>query len=670
MGDFFTNAQIFKYPVRNRELSNKPAQKSLISLSEHQHLINDMRKILFLFFLILNGVVYGQSLNKKAQKSYDDAQQYVRQNIFDDAIAHLNDAVKADPAFQKAYLQLADIYKRTKNLNEAKQNYRLAASAAQVESAAIYYLLAETELNTGDYAQAKANFQLFLEKGSDLNESYTQKAKKHIVDCDFAITAIKNTVPYEPFNMGFYVNSEHKDYFPALTADGQTIIFTRNIQGNEDFFTSIKKNEEWQKAIPLSANINTPNYNEGAQSISPDGRYLFFTGCNRPDGVGRCDIYVCRNEGNDWSKPMNLGSIINSKEWESQPSISADGSTLYFLSNRPGGFGGYDIWKSTLNDEGRWTTPVNLGPNINTPYDESTPFIHPDGKTLYFSSDGWPGLGQKDIFFSKLQDDGTFSKPTNLGYPINTFNDEFGFIVSTDGKEGLFSSNLKGGFGDVDMYRFKLPETIRPEPVTYVKGVVKDRETKETLEASVLIVNLKTNDAAYNELTAKSSGDFMAVMPVNQNYAFNILADGYLLYSQHFDIKASDADKPLNFEILMDKIKVGSKVKLNNIFFDTNRFDLLDESLIELNILTEIIKNNPNLVIEIQGHTDNVGDTKSNQILSENRAKSVYDYLINNGINKKQLSFKGYGEQQPEADNSTAEGRQKNRRTEFLVVKI
>lgn len=629
-----------------------------------------MRTYLLFVFICLNHFVYGQSTNKKAQNSFEDAQQFVRQNIFDEAIKNLNDAVKADPKFQKAYLQLGDIYKRIRNIQKAKENYRLAISSALPENPNVYFILGETELQTGDYAQAKLNFEFFLAKAVGVDAKFTDKAKKYILDCDFSIDAIKKPVPYEPFNMGFYVNSEYRDYFPALTADGQTIIFTRNVKGNEDFYTAVKKNGEWQQAKSLSENINTPNFNEGAQSISPDGRYLFFTGCNRPDGVGRCDIYVCRREGNDWSKPVNLGQTINTGEWESQPSISADGSTLFFLSNRPGGFGGYDIWKSVMNDEGFWTTPVNLGPNVNTPYDEATPFIHPDGKTLYFSSDGWPGLGQKDIFYSKLQNDGTFAKALNLGYPINTFNDEFGFIVSADGGEGLFSSNLDGGFGDVDIYRFKLPEALKPEPVTYVKGIVKDAETKETLAASVLVINLKTDVAAYNEITDKVTGDFMAVMPANQNYSFNIFSDGYLLYSKHFDIKPTDANKPFELEILLDKIKVGNKVLLNNIFFETNKFELLPQSMVELNILADVLKSNPTVEIEIQGHTDNVGDNKTNQKLSENRAKAVYDYLVSNGIGKKQLSYKGYGEDKPAFDNATEDGRQKNRRTEFLVVKI
>ncbi len=629
-----------------------------------------MRNFFLLTFLLLSGVVYGQSNNRKAQNNFDDAQQFVRQNIFDEAIKHLNAAVKADPTFQKAYLQLGDIYKRTRDLQKAKENYKMAVNVAPVENASLYFILGEAELQTGDYLQAKQSLEQFLLKGSYLDQKFTEKAKKYILDCDFSIHAIKNPVPYRPFNMGFYINSEYRDYFPALTADGQTIIFTRNVKGNEDFYTSTIKDGEWQKAKSLSSNINTPNYNEGAQSISPDGKYLFFTGCNRPDGAGRCDIYVCRREGNDWSKPINLGAAINTSDWESQPSISADGNTLYFLSNRPGGFGGYDIWKSNLDVTGSWTKPVNLGPNINTPYDEGTPFIHADGQTLFFSSDGWPGLGQKDIFYSKIQSDGTFSKAVNLGYPINTFNDEFGFIVTADGQEGLFSSDLDGGFGDVDIYKFNLPKHLQPAPITYVKGIVKDKETNKPLEANVIVMNLDKKITTYNEFTDEATGDFIAVTPTNNRYSFNVVADGYMLFSQHLNIKNQDANKPINLEILMERIKAGNKVKLNNIFFDTNKFELLPQSIIELNLLTDLLKVNPTMEVEIEGHTDNVGALKDNQALSENRAKSVFTFLIENGIAKKRLTYKGYGETKPNADNNTDEGRQLNRRTEFIITKI
>lgn len=623
-------------------------------------------------FLLIFGVLNVKaqvSTVKKAQDNFEDAQQYLRQNIYDEAIKYLDAAVKADPKFQFAYIQLGDIYRRMKSHPKAKENYRKAVSSAPSLDARIYYVLGESELLTGDYAEAKVNFLKFQQQYTGDDQDLISKTKKYITDCNFAVDAIKKPTKFEPINMGFYVNSENRDYFPALTADGQTIIFSRVVEGNEDFFVSNKKDNEWQKATGLSKVINTVNYNEGAQSISPDGKYLFFTGCNRPDGLGRCDIYVSHKNGNDWGKPKNLGNIINSEHWESQPSISPDGGTLYFVSNRPGGIGGYDIWKSMLTEDGVWTDPVNLGPQINTPFDENTPFIHADGKTLYFSSNGWPGFGDKDIFYSRLKDDGNFSTPVNMGYPLNTFNEETGLIVTADGSEGLFSSNLGGGFGDFDIYRFKMPDFAKPQPITYVKGIVRDKESKELLEATVLIIDLKNNRAVFNDYTSAITGDFLAVMPLGTDYSFNVDAEGYLFNSQRFELKESTGAKPYEVEILLEKIKIGSKVTMQNIFFDTNKFDLLPPSVIELNFLIELLNTNSGVEIEIEGHTDNVGDEKLNQKLSENRAKAVLEFLVKNGIDKRRLTFKGYGESNPKSDNSTEEGKKQNRRTEFKITK-
>ena len=627
-----------------------------------------MKKYLLYFICCISLCAKAQnSTNKKAQESFEDAQQYIRQNIFDEAIQQLELAVKADPKFQQAYIQLGDIYKRLKNYPIAKEKYQKAISSALTE-ARIYYVLGECELLSGDYLAAKNNFLIFKDKFTGDNKEFISKTNKFILDCDFATQAIKNPVKYEPINMGFYINSEYRDYFPSLTADNETIIFSRVVNGNEDFYTSSKKENEWQKAIPLSNQINTPNYNEGAQSISPDGKYLFFTGCNRPDGIGRCDIYVSRKEGNEWGKAKNLGSVINSDFWEAQPAISPDGNTLYFVSNRPGGIGGYDIWKSTLTDEGSWAEPINLGKQINTPYDESTPFMHADGKTLYFSSDGWPGLGNKDIFISKLNDSGQFCEPLNLGFPINTFNDETGFIVTSDGTEGYFSSDIKNaGFGNFDIYRFKIPAQIKPLPISYVKGIVRDKSTKKVLSANVLVVDLKKNNPVFNDYTSAETGDFLAVMPIGSQYLFHAHADGYVFNSLNFEPKESSFNKTYEIEILLDRLEVGKSVNLQNIFFETNSYQLSNSSTIELNLLIDLLNENESLTIEIAGHTDNVGDAKLNQKLSENRAKAVYIYLIANGIAQKRLTYKGYGTTEPKATNETEQGKQQNRRTEFTI---
>lgn len=625
--------------------------------------------LLSLCFIIQHAVAQSSTI-KKAQASFDKAQDYLISNNYEQALLFLQEAVKADPGFQFAFVQLADINRRLKSYEQAKQNYTNAIALAGNLEPRVYYGLAEAGIYTGDYTNALKNISQFIDtyKGSD--PDFLNRAKKYLKDCEFAIDAVKHPVKYEPLNMGAEINSVHRDYFPSVTADGSQLIFSRNISSNEDFFISSRKDKSWGTPVSLSEKINTSKYNEGAQSISPDGMYLFFTGCNRPDGLGRCDIYVSHKDGKNWGEPFNLGTPVNSSYWESQPAISPDGSTLYFVSNKPGGLGGYDIWKSTLQSDGYWTAPQNLGPEINTPYDEHTPFIHPDGKTLYFSSDGWPGMGSKDIFVSRADENGKWAKPENLGYPINTFNEETGLIVTPDGTFGLFSSNLKGGFGDMDIYQFKMPESKKPRPITYVKGIVTDKETKAFLEAKIQVVNLSTKKIAYSDYTSATTGDFLAVMPIGSNYAFNVSADGYVFYSENYQLDSSYINKPFVIAVALDKLIIGKHMVMKNVFFNTNEYSLLPASLTELNTLKELLKNNVGLHIEIQGHTDNVGNDLQNEKLSLERAKAVYDYLVKDQIAPERLTFKGYGESSPVAPNDTDAQRRQNRRTSFVITKI
>ncbi|WP_235964443.1 OmpA family protein [Pedobacter gandavensis] len=632
-----------------------------------------MKKIsvaLFLYFLLIVSVSAQTSTVKKAMASFNDAQVHLNDNHYVEAIAALKEAVQADPGFQNAILQLAELNRRIKSYEEAKSYYRKAIAMNTQPEPRIYYGLGECELYSGEYANASTHLSLFISKYNGNDAAFLARAKKYLKDCEFALLAIKTPQQYEPINLGPKINTAYRDYFPAITADNETLIFSRNLDGNEDFFISKKTNNEWDTAVPLSNKINTSDFNEGAQSISPDGLYLFFTGCNRPGGLGRCDIYVSHKEGNNWAEPFNLGAPVNSAYWESQPAISPDGNTLYFVSNRPGGIGGYDIWKSNLNEAGEWSAPINLGPEINTPYDENTPFLHADGKTLYFSSDGWPGMGNKDIFISRMQDNGHWSLPLNMGYPINTFNEETGMIVSPNGSTAYFSSNLKEGYGDMDIYQFKLPIDKQPMPITYVKGVVRDQESRQFLDAKVQVVNLLNKHTVYNDYTAKENGEFLAVMPIGANYAFNASADGYLFYSENYELGVGSRTQPFLLEINLERLKIGNNMVLKNIFFDTNEYRLLPASVTELSTLIALLKNNPQVEIEIQGHTDNVGNDLQNEKLSLNRAKAVYDELINQKIDPSRLSFKGYGESKPIAGNDTEEKRKQNRRTSFLITKI
>jgi len=630
-------------------------------------------KVFFLSVLLLcfSASLYAQerqysTTDKQAIKYFAIANQNLDDHMYDDAVANLKKAISEDSKFIEAHAVLADILRQEWNYKEAIGQYRQVISLSPDFNRSIYYKLGDSELHEAQYAEAQQHLEKYLTY-TDAPKETLFIAQKLVNDCKFSIQALQHPVPFKPVNMGPEINTGDDEYFPAITADENTLIFTRKINNNEDFYKSIKVDGKWQTATFLSENINTPRYNEGALSLSQDGKVLFFTGCNRPDGLGRCDIYIAQKKGDDWAKPFDISPPVNSSAWESQPSISADGRTLYFVSNRKGGYGGYDIWKSTLGDKG-WSEPENLGPNINTSFDEQSPFIHPDDSTLYFASKGWPGMGGNDLFVSHLGKDGKWQKPENLGYPINSSGDENGLTLTANGTYAFFSSNHLEGSGGFDIYTFELPPNLRPHMVTYVKGIVKDTITKQPLEAAVEIVDLEKNIPVYQDYSSADQGDFLATLSTGKNYGLNISKDGYLFYSANFSLVGHENKNPFNLTALLQPIEVGNKVILKNIFFDTNKFDIKAESKPELQKLLDFLSLNKTVKIEVSGHTDDVGSDQFNQSLSENRAKAVYQYLIANGVNATRLVYKGYGETQPLVANDSEENRSRNRRTEFKII--
>jgi len=627
-----------------------------------------MKKILLLILFFVQSSLFAQekytSSNTRAIGAYERSTVYLGQKLYNTALKDLQIALSIDPNFLEAHYRMGDILKVLGRYEEAKTSYLKVIEQPNTFKN-INFSLAECYAFQANYDSAYPLFQIYTNT-PDLSDNRKKTLAKYLRDCEFSIEAVQQPVPYDPINLGPSINTQYQEYLPAITADDQTIIFTRRAN-TEDFFIAQKNEDSWNPSLPLSSAINTPG-NEGAQCISPDGQYLFFAGCGRADGLGKCDIYYAKKVGDKWSSPQNLGTPINSQYWESQPTISADGKTLYFVSDRKGGYGSYDIYKSTYIGAGKWSTPLNLGPNINTAGEEFSPFIHADNQTLYFCSDGWPGFGEKDIFFSKKAINGLWQKPNNLGYPINTPKEESSLFISNDGKQAYFASDNLKGYGGLDLYSFELYEAGRPEKVTYVKGTVFDNQTKEVLAAQVEIIGLQNFDTVYQSVCNASSGEFLASLPEGKTYALNVSMDGYLFYSGQFILSNKNNIEPFNLLIPLDPIAIGEKVALKNIFFESNSFQLKNESKYELLKLSEFLIGNQQIKIEIGGHTDYIGDDKTNVLLSSNRAKSVFDYLLKLSVSSQQLVYKGYGKSQPIESNNTEQGRANNRRTEIKII--
>lgn len=636
------------------------------------------KRSLFLLILCFISFYTNAQNSKKATESYQLAMRYYNNRDWANAAKLFLEAIDYDSKYTQAYEKLADIYIENERYEAVEKTYTKMVENCGKEYPQSYFMLAAIEIYLGKYEKAKEHYQIYLET-DNLDIRYEAYAKKMLAQCDYSIEAIKNPVPFNPINLGDSVNSAQSEYLPTLTADEQTLIITRLIPKpnsgyysqdyHEDFYICRKVNDRWSIAENMGRSVNS-NHSEGAQTISADGKYMFFTACNRDDGKGDCDIYFTKMENGVWLKPMNLGSTINTRYYEGQPSISPDGKTLYFISNRSGSLNqSYDIWTSTIGEYGKFETPVNIGSTINTSGIEQSPFIHLDNQTLYFASDDHQGMGGMDIYVVKKDANGNWQEPKNIGYPINTSKDDFSLIVNARGNLAYFASERDGGYGKKDLYMFELYKEAQPTATTYFKGKVFDAETKDQLSAKFELIDIETGKLVESSSSDSKTGEFFLCLPTGKNYALNVSKDGYLFFSDNFALKETNSQtEPYLMDIPLHKIKSGEKVVLKNIFFDTNKFDLKPESQIELNKLISFLKSNSTIKIELGGHTDNVGSDTDNQLLSQNRAKAVYDFLISRGIFSERLSYKGYGELQPIADNNTDKGRALNRRTEFMIV--
>lgn len=622
------------------------------------------------------------STNAKAIKAYEGAATAFNGRSYELAIAYLDEAIDKDPDFVEAYLMKFEVYAEQDDLVNAEYSLEEAVEVNPDFYRNAWYFLGELEMSQGKYIEAGPHYTKFLSY-ENLNPEMVFRSRLQIANCDFAIVAKQNPVNFQPLNMGEAINSEFAEYYPTLSADESSLIYTRLVNDprayggkQEEFYQSTNRDGTWFPSVPLMS-VNT-ELNEGAPSLSADGRFLVFTACELlgdygegRSGFGSCDLFISENIGGKWQKPKNLGEPINSKYWETQPSLSADGNVLYFIRGLPtkSGVKDQDIFTSWKRADGSWTKPQKLTSMINTPYKEESVQIHPDGKTLYFSSEGHPGMGGLDLFVSRKNRKGEWQTPVNLGYPINTYGEENSLLVSPNGQIAYFASNRAGGFGSLDLYQFPLYESVQPIAVATAKGRVTDALTKEPVKAEIYITDLNNRNFKKEFKSDPETGQFMLSLNAGDEYAATVTAPGYLFHSENFTVPEAGDFKGYALDVELSKIKEGSSIVMKNIFFATDSDTLTEHSVPELRKLGEFLEANPNVTVEISGYTDNTGDSAYNLDLSERRANAVRNYIVQRrDIEATQVTAKGYGAENPVASNDTEAGRAENRRTEVKIT--
>lgn len=605
------------------------------------------------------------------------------------ALRYLESSIKREPNFVDALVEIAGIYYNSGAFEQAEVYLERVAKLDGDAGQKGLYGLAMAEIKQNKYGEAIPHLEGYL-KSNNLKEDRRKAAAYFLAEATFREQALKNPVDFNLVRLPAEINSlEDSEYLPSFTADENTLVFARNVGGRqEDFFISYRDEEgNWSPANPISS-LNTDE-NDAGQTLSADGKLMVFTGCNRKDGLGSCDLYSSTYQADGtWTDPRNLGAPVNTKAWESQPSLAANGNLLFFASRRAEGFGGSDLYASGRTASGGWTEPMNLGPIINTEKDDQSPFFHADGKTLYFMSMGHPGMGGFDLYKTVLGEDNVWTTPSNLGYPINTENNEGALVVSLDGKTAYFATdNASTGVdsigvgsqrsGSTDLFQFTLPTDARAGVVTYVRARVLNADTNEPVAAAALFSDASTDKPFLKRRADIEKGEFLAVLPSGKTYALSVEEPGYLFYSDRFELtEPASADEPFELLILLQPIQeetataaVESKpIVLRNVLFETGSADLLQASMNEISRLKTLLEENPALRIRVQGHTDNAGDSAANLELSTRRAEAVKTALIEHGIDASRLESKGFGESNPMATNDTEEGRALNRRTEFLVL--
>ena len=619
-----------------------------------------MRSVLFFGFCLFALMSFSQNNCKYAERKLKKIEKHIVRGEVDKAL-HLLLKIEnlcQDPLFQAS---VGDIYFSCKDIHKAYRFYLnsyMLNGLKNIKGNSINNFL-KSAYKTGNYSvfnNVVNNDTIMLK--INLDTDLIRLLKKNT----FALNSKQDSVLFNPVSLN--INSSQDEYFPSMPINSDIIIYTYRNKDlefqDEDFYIARNKDGLWEDPARVSSNINS-EYREGSLSVSLDGKDVFFASCHRPDSYGGCDLYYASLIYDTlWSKCYNLGPVINTKYWESQPSISSDGNLLFFVSNRDGGYGGSDIWMSKrINDN--WTEPINLGPSINTSSDEATPFLHYDNQTLYFSSKGHDGFGGFDLYVTELNHTGGFNKISNLGYPINTHFDESGLIVTRDGVTAYYNSNMDD---NLNIYSFTLPQKNKSNPVAIINSVVIDSINRRGVKANI-VINEIDNFVEHN-VSSNDDGVFACAIPMESHFSITVLAEGYDFFSSNYRLKKNEYSK--NIEIVLNRLNIGNKISLDNIYYEFDDYSLKSESMVEIEKFAQYLIANHNLKVEIEGHTDNIGSESYNIVLSKKRAKSVYDALINFGVSFKQLSYIGYGYSMPLMNEDSDDARLKNRRTEIKVT--
>ena len=640
-----------------------------------------IRKVGFLFLLVAYTTTITAQCSAKATKLYEKAKklQYMEAEA---SLELLQKAYKICPTSEQIIFLLADIQNTEKNYTEVVSVLSSYVNSNGIKNPKANYFLADAQMQIFDFEAAIKNYKIYLDSEAT-NRTLRLRAARKIKDAQFSKYSYANPKEATFISFSPSVNSKASEYLPIMTADESIMVFTRRETVTEEaYFIERKPDNTWTSPRTLVG--LPPQFRKAAVSMSIDGQMLVFAMADHPRGIGNFDLYYMEIKNGEWTQPSNFGPEVNTPGWESQPCISADGRTVFFSTDRKGGEGGYDLWKTKRQLDGSWSAPTNLGLDINGPENEESPFIHRDQRTLYFRSESHPGLGSFDIFMSRMIRFKKWTEPVNLGYPINTRGNDGSLFVSLDGKDAYISSNVdhlnlsdykkQEIKKDLDIYSFNLAEEFRPIPTTYIKLKFVD-VNQEPQSPYIELLDYRNGDTLFIG-TPDEKGQLLICLPMESEYALSAQSNTHLPHFERFEpTKTSWSLEPVTKTITLQAHKAvtvttpSKPVIMKNVLFDTDEATLTSPSFVELDKLVMFLTYQKEAHIVIRGHTDNVGEEDSNVDLSTRRAKTVYAYLIDKGIAPARLAYEGLGESIPISSNETEDGRQQNRRTEFVILR-